>query len=250
MAIIKKEKEFEPHPATDDPIRAVVVDVTPFELKDTQFGQKKQCAIVFETEMLKEDGVPYTQWEHGYTESIHEKSNMFKDACAILGVNELGDEFDTECLIGKPVKIAIDHKKDGTKIFANVNYLKKYNGDNPLKPSGKYVRKKDKDKTSTGSSYSKAAPAAGESKEEADDMPDSDAAAASVKIHVGNMKDHKVGDVPLENLNALIEHWIPTLAEKDRLTADDKRLKAALEWVQRKIASHAKQDEDTKASLF
>lgn len=241
MAVIKKEKAFEPHPAVSDPIRAVLVDVTPFEDKDTQYGRKKQCCLVFETEMQREDGTGrWTHWEHGYTESIHEKSNLGKDARKILGRDDLGDEFDTEELIGKPVKLIIEHKKDGDRVFANVVHLAQDKGGDPLKPSGTYIRKQDKVKTDAGTSYNKAGGAApkDEPKRSSEDS------WKDCKVHVGTFAGHVLSDVPIDGVQKLIDKWIPTTQVAGyKATADDTRLLNALASFQVFLESQTPKDD-------
>jgi hypothetical protein len=55
------------------------------------------------------------------------------------------DQFDTEDLIGLPAEIVVDHNNtpDG-KTYANLRLIKPDRSGNPLSPSGKFVREKDK----------------------------------------------------------------------------------------------------------
>ena len=53
---------------------------------------------------------------------------------------------------------------------------------------------------------------------------------AAVKIHVGRCKGIELRDLSPEQVQALIEHWLPTAKALVKPLADDKRLMAALEW--------------------
>jgi len=214
--IIKKKGDFEQHPVTPDPIRAVVVDVTKPVMRDTQFGKREKFAIIYETELLNDEGKRWTFWAHGYTPSIAEKSNLGKDLKKILGVTELPDEFDMESIIGKPVRLMVEHRKDGDNIYANLSYLSAHKGENPLTPSGEFVRERDKPEK-TGGEYQKVGSAAAPARPSWQD----------VKVHVGQFAGHAVADLPsIEALDKLLNFWWPSVEAKP--SADDKRLIEAL----------------------
>lgn len=214
MAIIKKQTDFEVHPVTPDLIQAVVVDVTEPKLRQSQWGDKLRFSIVLETALLRSDGKRWVHWIHGYTPSISEKSNFARDAKKILGVNDLGDEFDPDTLIGKPVKIIIEHKKEGDQTYANHTYLSADNGLDPLRPSGDYKRKSEREET--GSEYNKIA----QPESTADDW-------MSTKVHVGQFAGHLISELPSqEAVEKLLGIWWPTVSSKP--SADDKRLHSAL----------------------
>ena len=48
----KRNSNFTPHPATDEPIKAVLVDVTELKKRMTAFGEKDEFRLVFETECM------------------------------------------------------------------------------------------------------------------------------------------------------------------------------------------------------
>jgi hypothetical protein len=225
--IIDKNSNFAPHPETDGPIRAVVVDITEPKEVQTAYGPKKKFAIVFQTELEKEPGQRWTHWDHGYTPSIDEKATLRKNATKILGGTELPVPFDTEMLIGKPVNLIIEHKHVEGKTYANITYYGAYKGNDPLKPDGKYVRQKDKDKNDAGSSYQKA-----------ESTPESKDDWQKTKVHVGNFKGQEVENLPVEAIEGLINRWMPTTqAEGYRITADDKRLITALNMAKAAMAA-------------
>jgi len=50
----KKNSSFTPHPETDGPIKAVLVDITDLKKRVTQYGEKDEFRLVFETEVMDE----------------------------------------------------------------------------------------------------------------------------------------------------------------------------------------------------
>lgn len=230
-------KEFTPHPPTEAPIRAVIVDITEPEKKiDPQWGEKWRCAVVFETEKKMDDDTNFTIWKHGLTVRREDdgsfglivggkKKSAFEELLGTLEV-VIDDNFDTEHLIGIPVRLMVDHKrddKDATKIHANITYLKRDKGSDPMKPSGNYVRKKDRPANgssqggSNGAQYTKV-----QGGGTAPGMEWCD-----VKVHVGQFAGSSVGDLPGEDaVDKLLAHWWPTVAAKP--LADDRRLHDAL----------------------
>ena len=229
--IIDKNAAFENHPETDAPIRAVIVDVTEPRQVDTKFGSKLKFAIVFESELEKEPGTRWVHWDHGYTPSIDDKATLRKNVEKMLGV-PLPVPFDTESLIGLPVKIIIEHKHTDGKTYANITYYGADKSASALKPSGKFIRQRDKQKSDTGSSYSKAAGAP----EEKEDW-------RQTKVHVGKFKGQQVEDLDLAALTALITHWLPGVtAVSASPSADDKRLIRALQEA-KKLMEPAKEEE-------
>lgn len=227
--IIEKKTNFEPHPETDVPVRAVIVDITEPKETDSKFGKKMKFAIVFETDVLKDDGTPWVHWDHGYTASMDEKSNLRKNLVKLLGTSNLPVPFDTESLIGKPVRIMIEHNVDDGKTYANVSFYGPEKTDNPLKPSGKYVRQRDRDKNDTGSTYAKAAEA-----------PEEKAGWQQTKVHVGRFVGQQLEDLDGDAIQALITHWLPNAtAEGAKPTADDRRLITALKEAEKVLSAQA-----------
>lgn len=214
-------------------IKAVIVDVTPPKEVETKFGLKEQFRIVYETEMVDdENDRNWCIWSRPYTCSINEKSNFRKDLKKILGRDltktELEEGFDTEALVGKGVKIIVQHEdsQDGEKTYAVMSFLTA-DKDKPMKASGSYTRVKDReidnlagrDVTTTKKS-AKPAPAKSE-----------DAWAETI-VHVGRYKGTKVGDLSPEALTTLVEKWVP----KAGLGDEDRALVAALSAAQALIA--------------
>jgi len=234
--IAETTKKFELHPAADGPIRAVVVDLTEPKEKQTTYGMKWKFAIVFETETKDKDGNNFTFWSHGYTAVkngnnfspvLGDRSNFQKDALKIFGLNKLPDRFDTDDLIGKSVKLIIEHKNEEGIIYANMTWLGPDKDADGMKPSGKYVRQRDKkkDAENTGASYNKT------------DVPETPKGWQKTKVHVGKFKGQELENLDESALKALIDHWVPsTKADGYKVTADDKRLLSALDEVQKLLA--------------
>lgn len=219
--IIDKNTSFENHPETDGPIRAVIVDVTEPKTVDTKFGPKQKFAIVFETEMVNKDGQHWAHWDHGYTPSVDDRATLRKNVEKMLG-GPLPEPFDTESLIGVPVKIIIEHKHTDGKEYANITYYGADKSASALKPSGKFIRQRDRQKSDTGSSYSKA-----------EGAPEGKEDWRATKVHVGKFKGQQVEDLDMTAVTALITHWLPGVtAVSASPSADDRRLIRALQEVQ------------------
>jgi hypothetical protein len=111
----KRNSNFTPHPETDGPIKAVLVDITELKTRQTQYGNKDEFRLVFETECEDEENDRrFCIWSRGYTPSLHEKAALRKDLKKMMG-RELTkaelDEFDLEGLIGHGVKLIIQHER-------------------------------------------------------------------------------------------------------------------------------------------
>jgi hypothetical protein len=227
----RKSGNFTPHPETDGTVRAVIVDVTPTKVVQSQYGEREVFRLVYETEVMDEaNNRRFCVWSRGYTPSINEKANFRKDLKRILGRDLTPSEregFDPECLLGKPVQLIVQHEQSQTgDIFATISFIGPDKGSNPLKPSGTFVRAKDREQKDAPAGESAAyrkAPAA------ADDEGRTD--WQRVKVHVGKNAGLDLGDLDEASVRALIAHWLPTHAENPKPKADDKRLAAALEEV-------------------
>lgn len=231
----KKGGNFQPHPETDSPVKAVIVDITPLKKRETNFGTKEEFRLVFESEEKKEDGERYAIWSRPYTASLNEKAAFRKDLKKILGrdltAQEL-EEFDTEELLGLGTKLMIEHahSQDGTQTYANIAMIRP--DDKPLKPSGKYVRVQDRD--NDGSPESNGGSPEQGSKSSYRKAPDAEEAREGwqkTKVHVGKHKGVDLGDLDADAVEALIEKWLPKHDANEKPTADDKRLGKALHTV-------------------
>ncbi len=212
----KKNSNFTPHPETEGPIKAVLVDVTELKKRMTQYGEKDEFRLVFETEVMDEENDRrFCIWSRGYTPSLNEKAALRKDLKKLMGrdltSNEL-NEFDLEALIGHGVKLIIQHETKDDKTYANISFMAPDRDKTTLKPSGKYTRIRDReiDGAAAGSSEAKSEEPGWE----------------SVEIHVGKYKGKKLGEVDEAGVSTLIEKWLPkAVADKK---PEDKALIAAL----------------------
>ena len=208
----KKNTSFTPHPETDGPIKAVLVDITDLKKRITQYGEKDEFRLVFETEVMDEENDRrFCIWSRGYTPSLNEKAALRKDLKKLMGRDltqaEL-DEFDLEALIGHGVKLIIQHETKDDRTYANISFMAP-DKDKALKPSGKYTRIRDREvdgaapqEKATGTSWE------------------------SVIVHVGKYKGKALGEVDEAGVATLIEKWLPKAVADGK--ADDKALAAAL----------------------
>ena len=210
----KKQSNFTPHPETDGPIKAVLVDVTELKKRMTAYGEKDEFRLVFETEAYDdENDRRFCIWSRGYTPSLNEKAALRRDLKKMMGRDltaaELG-EFDLEALIGHGVKLIIQHEHKDDKVYANISFMAP-DKDKALKPSGKYIRQRDRD-TDTPALQS-------EAKAEASGWE-------SVVVHVGKYKGKSLGEVDEAGVAKLIDGWLPKAKADGK--AEDAALIAAL----------------------
>ena len=209
----KKQSNFSPHPETDGPIKAVLVDVTELKKRMTAYGEKDEFRLVFETEVEDEENDRrFCIWSRGYTPSLNEKAALRRDLKKMMGRDltaaELG-EFDLEALIGHGVKLIIQHEHKDDKVYANISFMAP-DKDKALKPSGKYIRKRDRETDGAEQTEAKAEKSGWE----------------SVIVHVGKYKGHKLGQVDEGGVAKLIEGWLPKAKADGK--AEDAALVAAL----------------------
>jgi hypothetical protein len=211
----KRNSNFTPHPETDGPIKAVLVDVTELKKRTTQYGDKDEFRLVFETECMDEENDRrFCIWSRGYTPSLNEKAALRKDLKKIMGRDltklEL-DEFDLESLIGHGVKLIIQHEHKDDKTYANISFIAP-DKDKALKPSGKYKRIRDRDTDAPAEQTEAKAEASG---------------WESVVVHVGKYKGKALGEVDEVGVASLISNWLPK-AKNNANTIDDHALVVAL----------------------
>ena len=225
--------DFTPHPETDGTaVRAVIVDITPLKKRQTQYGEKEEFRLVFETEVTDDEGKRFCIWSRNYTPSLNEKAAIRKDLKKMMGreltAAEL-TEFDLDGLLGMGVKLIVMHEESEGKTYANISFIAPDKGA-ALKPSGKYIRVQDRPArddaggagSGTASSYKKA-PAATEE--------EGRAPWQKCKVHVGKHAGVDLGDLPEDAVAALLEKWLPQAKAQAKPKADDKRLMAALDEV-------------------
>ena len=210
----KRNSNFTPHPETEGPIKAVLVDVTELKKRMTAFGEKDEFRLVFETECEDEENDRrFCIWSRGYTPSLNEKAALRKDLKKMMGRDltqlEL-DEFDMESLIGHGVKLIIQHEHKDDRTYANISFIAP-DKDKALKPSGKYKRIRDRDTDAPAEQTEAKAEASG---------------WESVVVHVGKYKGKALGEVDEVGVASLIDKWLPKAKADGK--ADDAALVAAL----------------------
>lgn len=213
----KKNSNFTPHPETEGPIKAVLVDVTELKKRMTQYGEKDEFRLVFETEVMDEENDRrFCIWSRGYTPSLNEKAALRKDLKKLMGrdltSNEL-DEFDLEALIGHGVKLIIQHEHKDDKTYANISFMAPDRDKATLKPSGKYIRIRDRDTD-------------GASDNSSTEEKSAEPGWESVPVHIGKYKGKLLGQVDEAGVATLIEKWLPKAVADNK--PEDKALIAAL----------------------
>ena len=235
MRIKTNGGNFQPCPEYTGP--AVCVDVTPLKTVQTQFGPKEKFRFVFEIGQTKDDGTPWCVWSAPFTPSYHENSALRPFLRKWMGRELTAEEtktFDTEELLGRTAHITVIHEHSDGEVYANIALIQPDKSAQPLKPSGKFVRMKDRQAAPAGQGgYRRAEPAG-----------DASGDLGATKIHVGKCKGLEVRDLSPEQVGALIEHWLPTAKANAKPTADDKRLIAALEAWQAKSRAGTGEVED------
>jgi hypothetical protein len=209
----KKQSNFTPHPETEGPIKAVLVDVTDLKKRMTQYGEKDEFRLVFETEVMDEENDRrFCIWSRGYTPSLNEKAALRKDLKKMMGRDltsaELG-EFDLEALIGFGVKLIIQHETKEDRTYANISFMAPDRDKTTLKPSGKYTRIRDREVDGA--------------------VPEEKATGTNwetVTVHIGKYKGKLLGEVDEAGVATLIEKWLPKALADGK--AEDAALAAAL----------------------
>jgi hypothetical protein len=130
-------------------------------------------------------------------------------------------------------------------LLANVVACTPDRSGEPLKLSGKYVRVKDRAAKGEGGGSKMEGGGHGgyrRAEQPADDAGD----LGATKIHVGRCKGLEVRDLAPEQVEALIEHWLPTAKANPKPLADDRRLMAALEWWAAQQTPDAAEDDNVR----
>jgi hypothetical protein len=140
-----------PDPAPEGVWRAVCVDEYSMGEKDTKFGKKTFVQLVFEVEELnpKADNRPYLVFARfGQTLGRGSKLKTLLELWRgqKFTPEDIKNGFDLDKIVGAPCNLQIVHnvQDDGT-IWANIGgIMPMKKGEERLKPSGTYTRKKDR----------------------------------------------------------------------------------------------------------
>ena len=235
MKVKANSGTFEPCPEYTG--KAVCVDVTPLRKQMSPFGERDVFKIVFEVDALRKDGTRFAVWSPNFTPTLNKKSGLRAFLRNWMGRDltpaEL-DGFDTECLLGVPAQLVVVHHQKDDETYANIAACTPDKSADPLKPSGKFTRAKDR-QDGHGSGAANGAPAGGAASgpgyRRAEQRPSGNVAEhALVKVHVGKYTGIELRDLNQEAVQALCDKWLPAAKSIVKPTADDKRLVAALEW--------------------
>lgn len=222
MKINGSNKSFEPCPEFTG--RAVCVDSTPLRKQQSQYGERDVFRLVFEVDQARADGSRFHVWSRGFTPSLNEKSAFRKFLRAWLGRDLTPEEcqtFDTDTLIGKPAHLVVVHEHREGNTFANIAACLPDKSGAPLAPSGKYVRVQDR-------------PAIGNGNDNGGDL-------GATKVHVGRCSGLELRELSVDQVQAIIEKWLPTAQANPNPSADDKKLMAGLDWW---VKSRITEDDD------
>ena len=200
------------------------VDCTPPKMVQSDFGPREQFRFVFETKSLREDGKPHLVWSRGFTPSLHEKAALRLFLKQWFGRDvsaEEQNEFDTELLVGKPCLVTIVHNAGNNgETYANIGLIRPDRTTNPLKPSGQYVRVKDRETKGNGdTNYQRVEQPTGSTTGD----------WRHTKIHVGKHSGLEVCDLAGDAITKLVEHWLPEAKQMAKPLKADRDLMAALE---------------------
>jgi len=235
MILKKNAGDFAPHPETENPVLATIVDITPpKEREKTWQGQTQkvqEVKVVFETTVEDADGKRFCLWSRGYRvdgrDPLHEKANLRQDLKKILGRDLTAKElegFDLESLLGRTVKIMVEHEQTDRGTFARITLLKAAKEGEVLKPSGTYKRVQDREEKDAG--YQRASEAMREAT--VDNEPAAGSGWEMTKVHLEGYNGLPLCDLDLETLEKLVKQELPKLEGKEKLSIADKRLMAAL----------------------
>jgi hypothetical protein len=218
---------FEAHPEFDG--QAVCVDVTPLKKTQSSYGERETFRLVFETAELRQNGSPFLLFIRTFTPSLHEKAALRAFLKQWMGrdlTTAEQNEFDTDSLIGRPARVSVVHSDYNGTVFANIGLIRSDKSGEPLKPSGKYVRQKDRqnnDEKFRPVSNSNESPITSDWRR--------------VKVHVGKHTGIDLGELDRESVEALLTKWLPTAIEMEKPLKADRELINALQQAKEALSS-------------
>lgn len=225
---------FEAHPEYDG--QAVCVDCTPLKKTQSAYGERETFRIVFETSQLRQNGSPFLLFSRSFTPSLHEKAAFRAFLKQWFGrdlTKAEQDEFDTESLIGRPARVSVIHSEYNGTTYANIGLIRPDKSGEPLKPSGKYIRQKDRQNNDE-----RFRPAANSG----DTSGSSD--WRRVKVHVGRHAGLDLGELDRDSVEALLTKWLPTALELEKPLKADRELIAALQQAKQALTSEDDEEDN------
>lgn len=221
---------FEAHPEYDG--QAVCVDVTPLKKSQSTYGERETFRIVFETTELRQDGKPFLLFSRSFTPSLHEKAALRAFLKQWFGrdlTTTEQNEFDTESLIGRSARVSVIHSDYNGTTYANIGLIRADKSGEPLKPSGKYVRQKDRQNND-------------EKFRQASNSGEASSDWRRVKVHVGRHAGIDLGELDRVSVEALASKWLPTALEMEKPLKADRELIAALQQAKQALSSEGEED--------
>ena len=225
---------FEAHPEYDG--QAVCVDVTPLKKSQSTYGERETFRIVFETTELRQDGKRFVVYSRAFTPSLHEKSAFRPFVKQWYGrdlTTAEQNEFDTESLIGRPARVSVVHNEYNGTTYANIGLIRPDKSGDPLKPSGKYTRQKDRQNND-------------EKFRHATNSGDTTGSSdwRRVKVHVGRHAGIDLGELDRESVEALLTKWLPTALDMEKPLKADRELIAALQQAKQALTSQDEEEDE------
>jgi hypothetical protein len=208
------------------------VDVTPLKKTQSTYGERETFRIVFETTELRQDGKPFLLFSRSFTPSLHEKAALRAFLKQWFGrdlTTTEQNEFDTESLIGRSARVSVIHSDYNGTTYANIGLIRADKSGEPLKPSGKYVRQKDRQNND-------------EKFRQASNSGEASSDWRRVKVHVGRHAGIDLGELDRESVEALASKWLPTALEMEKPLKADRELIAALQQAKQALSSEGEED--------
>jgi hypothetical protein len=112
-----------------------------------RWGTRHKVVLVWETSQKMEDGRPF-QVRKMYTLSLSSMATLYKDLVAWRGQPFTAAElkgFDVEKVIGTSCQLFVQHRDREGSTWSDVSAITKAPNGQRLKPSGNYVRVKDRE---------------------------------------------------------------------------------------------------------
>lgn len=143
--VVKGGKSFTPPP--EGVWGAVCVDVVDLGVvKSELYGDKEKVRITWELSELMADGKPYIASKM-FSKTLHERSSLYKFLTSWRGKTFSAEEltgFDLEKLLGAPCQLVVTHDERDGIVYGNITTVLKAARGQALKPSGSFIRHKDR----------------------------------------------------------------------------------------------------------
>ncbi len=194
---------FPVHP--EGKFSGVCVKCTEPKTKRNELGEYEAFRIIFKTDRLTDSGRPITIASRPLVPSLRTGSHLRSFLEEWFGrslTDEEEEELETDDLIGRSASLSIVHVQAGGKTYANIDSIAPDTSGIILKPSEHDGRAQDR----------------------SDDTPKS--SWREVQVHVGPTSGKLLGELPREEVQALLQYWLPSARRMDRTPTDDELLGA------------------------